>query len=327
MTATCSGTVSYMPTADSQPVVTIIVVSFNTRDMTLECLRSVLDETSVPFELIVVDNASTDGSAEAVAAEFPEVRLFAETDNHGFGRANNLAAEHAHGDYILLLNPDTVVLDGAVDRLISFARQRPEAGIWGGRTIHADGSLNSTSCYQKMTLWTLFCRAVGLAPLLRNHPLVSERFGSWQMDSVRQVDIITGCFLLIDRELWSALNGFDPIFFMYGEEADLCLRAARQRDARPLFTPDAEIIHHGGASEHVRADRDVRLFAAKMTLVRRHFPAWAVPLGRVLLALIPFTRAVALSVLAALGRHEARGLSGLTWSEVWTRRGEWVDGF
>ena len=117
------------------------MISYNTRAMTLDCLRSLEAETTVPHELIVLDNASPDGSAAAIAAAFPELRLIASPDNHGFAKGNNVAAREARGDYLLLLNPDTLVLDRAIDRLVAFAERRPAAGIWGGRTLNGDGTL------------------------------------------------------------------------------------------------------------------------------------------------------------------------------------------
>ena len=121
------------------PLVSIIVVSYRTRDLTLECLRSVARETAhLPHEILVVDNASGDGSAEAIAREFPDVRLIALDGNVGFARANNIAAEEAKGRYLLLLNPDTVVIGRAIERLVAFAAERPQAKIWGGRTLYGD---------------------------------------------------------------------------------------------------------------------------------------------------------------------------------------------
>ena len=114
-------------------------ISYNTKAMTLDCLRSLQAETRVPHEVIVVDNASPDRSADAIAAAFPEYRLIASPDNLGFAKGNNVAAEEAVGDYILLLNPDTVVLDQAIDRLVAFADANPRAGIWGGRTSTPTG--------------------------------------------------------------------------------------------------------------------------------------------------------------------------------------------
>lgn len=314
-------------TAGAAPELSIIVISYNTREMTLACLRSVIAETrETSYEIIVVDNNSPDRSAEAIAAEFPDVRLLAERVNHGFAGGNNLAAARARGEYLLLLNPDTVVLDGAIDRLMAFARATPGAKIWGGRTLYADGSLNRTCCFQRMTLWNVFCRATGIASALGNHRLVSEAYGGWNMDSVRPVDIVTGCFLMIPRRLWNDLGGFDTGYFMYGEEADLCLRAKRDFGADPHFTPDAVIIHHGGASEPVRADKMVRLFKAKMRLIRTHFPAWQRPLGLFLFRSVPWTRRAVLSALAAVTGREGLRASAAAWSEIWARRGEWQEG-
>jgi len=101
--------------SSAAPLVSIIIISYNTRQMTLDCIQSVIDQTTVPYELIVMDNASDDGSAEAIATAFPDIPLMAEETNHGFAKANNLAAVHAKGEYLLLLNPDTIVLDGAID--------------------------------------------------------------------------------------------------------------------------------------------------------------------------------------------------------------------
>ena len=283
-------------------------------------------ETRISYELIVVDNGSSDGSAEAIAAEFPELNFMAETENHGFAKANNIAAEHARGEYILLLNPDTVVLDSAIDKLVTFARAKPEAKIWGSRTLYGDRTLNRTCCYQRMTLWNVFCRATGLGVLSRNHRFFSEAYGGWGMNDVRPVEIVTGCFLLLPRRLWEDLGGFNLTYIMYGEEADLCLRATTQFDADPHFTPDAPIVHYGGASEPVRADRLVRVFKAKMTLIRDHFRDWERPLGQLLFRMVPLGRYLALSFVAMVTRQPGPREAAGVWREVWERRIEWQDG-
>ncbi len=301
---------------------TIIIVSYNTREMTLACLQSVFAETrGAAFETIVVDNASTDGSAQAIHDAFPQVRLIARSDNLGFAAANNLAAREARGEYILLLNPDTVVLRGAIDKLLTFARGRQGEAICGGRTLFADGRLNPTSCWGRPTLWSAFCRGAGLSALFRGSRWFDpEALGGWSRDSVRQVDIVTGCFFLLRRDLWQRLGGFDPVFFMYGEEADLCLRAARQ-GVRCWITPDAEIVHYGGASERVRADKMVRLFRAKSQLYQRHWPPAAARWGDATLALWALTRLSALRIAQFL-RPQARQ-SCETWRQIWRRRAEW----
>lgn len=304
------------------PTVSIIVVSYNTRQMTLECLRSVFDQTlRTTFEIIVIDNESEDGSADAIEAEFAgRLRLIRSGANLGFAKANNVAAAHATGDYLLLLNPDTLVLDAAIDRLVEFACTRPEAMIWGGRTIYADGSLNPASCWGRQTLWSVFCAASGLSSLFRHSTLFNpEGIGGWARDSIRQVDIVSGCFFLIRRELWNRLNGFDPAFFMYGEEADLCLRASAL-GARPLITHEAVIIHYGGASERVRVDKMVRLLQAKVRLIRRHWSAWTREFGVCMLSLWPMSRAIAWRLRGIVAAREPAH----TWSEVCRRRTEWI---
>ena len=303
--------------------VSVIIVSFNTRELTLACLRTLYAQTQgVSFEAIVVDNDSADGSADAVAAEFPRAKLIRAGRNLGFAAANNLAARGAAGAFILLLNSDTEVLDGAVQRAVAFARRHPEAGIVGGRTFFADGRLNRNSCHGRPTPWSMLCLGTGLASLFRGSALFNpEGLGPWMRDTPREVDAVTGCFLLIRADLWRALGGFDESFFMYGEDTDLCLRA-RRANSRCLVCPEARIIHHGGQSDRVRADKMVRLFRAKAQLVRKHWRPSTVWLGLGMLRLWPLSRAAALGLLR-LARPRLRETHA-AWSEVWRRRAEFT---
>lgn len=313
-------------------MLSIIVVSYNTRQMTIECLRSVVEHApSEPFEVLIIDNASTDGSAQAIRDEFA-VRdgrfvLIEPGSNLGFAAANNLAAERARGELLLLLNPDTIVLDDALNRLVAFARRTPRAMIWGGRTLTGDRvTLDPQSVWRRMTLWSLLCQALGLTTMFPRWGLFNpEAYGSWERDSEREVDIVTGCLLLITRDLWQRLGGFDPLFFMYGEEADLCLRA-RTLGARPRFTPDATIVHYGGASEKIFADKVVRLLKAKASLIDRHFHPLARPIARWLLLLWPSTRALGGRLRARSG-GTARAHNAQAWAEVHRRRAEWLRGW
>lgn len=308
--------------------VSVIVVSYNTRAMTLAALRSLAAETvATRFEVIVVDNASADASAAAIAAEPGERTLIALDDNIGFAAANNLASTHARGDFILLLNPDTLVQDRAVDRLMAFARITPEARIWGGRTLFGDGRLNPSSCWRRMTLWNLFCRASGLTGLFPDTCIFNgEAYGGWPRDTVREVDIVSGCFFLIRRDFWQRLGGFDKRFFMYGEEADLCLRA-RALGARPMVTPAATIVHYGGASETARTAKLVKLMAAKAALIERHFAYGPRHLALALHAAWPLSRLLALKAAAAVTGRSRYAEAAAVWSGVWRRRAEWRHGW
>ena len=314
------------PDGPSFPVdLSILVISYNTKAMTLECLASVFQETTrTHFEVVVLDNASTDGSVDAIRARHPAVRLIASQDNLGFAQGNNVAAQQARGRYLLLLNPDTVVLEGAIDKLMDFARQKPEARIWGGRTLTADRKLNPSSCWRQMTLWNLFCRAAGLSTVFPHSSIFNtEGYGGWRRDSVRAVDIVTGCFLLITTADWNALGGFDRRFFMYGEEADLCLRAAKSFPCQPLISPEPTIVHYGGASETVRASASIKKLAAKSELIRRHFPPQRVSLALLLLKALPATRLFAYSLAAVLAPARFRATRD-TWRTVWAARSDWL---
>ncbi len=310
------------PGTQDLPRVSIVVVNYNTRDLTLQCLRSVYAEgRRHAFELIVVDNASTDGSAEAIPAEFPGMRFVASTENLGFAAGNNLAAAEARGEWLLLLNPDTVVLDGAVDTLLDFASEHEEAAIFGGRTLFADGSLNPTSCWARATLWSSLTAALGLTAAFRGSRLFDpEAMGNWDRDTVRKVDIVTGCFFLLRRSIWEGLGGFDERFHMYGEETDLCLRAA-QVGLSCMICPDAQIVHYGGASEKARAGKMVRLFRAKSQLYSKHWSASAAWLGMRMLDLWALVRIVALGGGKLLGIVGGESLQ--TWLEVWRNRQKW----
>lgn len=302
----------------------ILIVSYNTRDLTVAAIESVFRfPPDRPFEVIVLDNASSDGSAEAIAERFGgRVRLIAHQTNVGFAAGNNIAAQSATGRQLLLLNPDTLVLDGTLTNILDFARRQPQRRIWGGRTLFPDHSLNPTSCWRRLTLWSLFCSATGLTYMFpRSRLFNSEAYGDWARDSEADVDIVTGCFLLIDHDFWARLRGFDPTFFMYAEEADLCLRAAAA-GARPGITPTAQLVHYGGASEVTRTEKVITTMRGRITLMRKHWSTAAYIAGRGLLLLWAFSRMVASRVLS--GPQDNPGQSHQKWSEIWGRRAEWL---
>lgn len=325
----------YFPQASTQPApdLSIIVVSYNTAEMTLAALKSVFDTAGdIKFELLVCDNESADESADKIASTFANeiggrLKLIRSGQNLGFGRANNLMVEQARGRQILLLNPDTIVLPEALQNLLAFARKTPEARIWGGRTYNGDGSLHPSSVWARMSLWSLFCYAVGIQKMFpKSAWFNSEGYGGWNRDTEREVDIVTGCYLLIDTSLWHALGGFDSRFFMYAEEADLCLRA-HTLGARPRFTPTSGIIHFGGASDKVYSGKVVKLLAGKISLAEKHLPRWKVASVRGLLILSVWLRSTGLRILGALSGRSHWQKSGAEWTVVWRRRKEWMRGY
>lgn len=309
------------------PSLTVIIVSYNTRDLTLAALRTLYGTTqATAFHTVVLDNASQDGSADAVAEAFPQVELIRSAENLGFARANNVVAAAARSEWLLLLNPDTECHAGAVDNLMAFARANPQAGIYGGRTVFPDGRLNIASCWNRITPWSVFCLATGLtAAFPRSAVFDTEAMGGWQRDTVREVDIVVGCFLLIRRDLWERLGGFDLRYFMYGEEADLCLRA-RRLGFRPMITPDAQIMHLVGAASASKAGKRVLVTKARMTLIRDHWPRGLVPLGVAMMWLWGAVRVSAAWLLARLRRPRDQERLAY-WREVWAQRADWLAGY
>ncbi len=336
--------------AADAPAVSILVVSYNTRELTVECLKSVYNGGvgSAPFEVLLVDNASCDGSVEAIRDAFsrlmfPSLRIFALEENIGFAAANNFAAGYARGTYLLLLNPDTLVRPGAIDRLLEYADFNPENGIYGGETFFADGSRNPTAGWMKPTPWSVFTHSVGLSRLFGGSAFLNpESLAHWSWDAAKPVDIVTGCLLLIRLGDWNRLGGFDTSFFMYGEDADLCLRAAA-RGMQPVLVPGAAIVHYGGASEPVRSEKMIRLYRAKVQLFRLHYPAPSAALMTAMLGLSCLVRMAAFAIAGMgnrrcewrrqvpgaglVGTRRASDLQrrGNEWRSVWSRRAEWMN--
>lgn len=305
--------------------VSVIVVSFNTKDQTLACLGSIFEQTrGLTFDVIVYDNASTDGSADAIASQFPQVTLIKGKENLGFGRANNAAAKQASGAYILLLNPDTIVLDNAIKRLCDFALETPDARIWGGRTVNLDGTLNPTCVWRFPTNWSMLSQALGLHRMLPSVALFNpEPYPNWARDTVRDVDIVTGCFLLTTKAFWNRLGGFDEDFFMYSEEADLCYRT-HKLGGRLVFTPNATIVHLDGATKQVAADKRCLLLAGRSEYIGKNWGPVSAALGRTILRLHVWIRLVGSRILA---RRSGQASSISLWQDVWNRRRSWIRGF
>lgn len=297
----------------------IVIVSYNTRERTLACLRSVIAHPAgVPTEIIVVDNASADGTAEAIERELPGVSVIRSGGNLGFARAVNLGVDYANARYVLLLNPDTIVLPGALLALLAFARAHPEHGIYGGRTLREDGSLDPSSCWGAPTLWSLTSFALGLSTAFAGSRVFDpESLGDWQRDTVREVPIVTGCLLLVPRATFLQIGGMDRRYFLYGEDAEFSLRAARH-GLRPVIVPEAQIIHAVGASTGSRGPKMSMVMAGKVTMLRSVWPSFKARIGVGLLVVGVAVR----SVLETVTRRQDR-----MWTHVWRTRAKWLPGY
>ncbi|WP_410814237.1 glycosyltransferase family 2 protein [Micromonospora sp. 067-2] len=306
----------------SRPDVSVVIVSYNTRDLTLRCLGELIDSRTpdVRFDITVVDNASLDGSADAIAEHFPEVRLIRLAENVGWGRGVNRGAVGSDGDYLLLLNPDTVPVGHPVTDLLTFARRQPGHRVYTGRTLHVDGTDDGYSCWGLPSLWSHVTFATGLSTVFsRYHWANPEGLPRYDRRSARDVPAVSGCLLLIERDLFYQLGGFDPQFFLYSDDIDLAARATAL-GARPVLTPDAAVIHVGGASSSSEGQR-VNILRGKATYVRRHWSAPRARLGIGLLAAGVGLRAVGRTLLAA----ERAG--SVDWVSIWRQRHVWSAGW
>lgn len=252
--------------------VSVIVVSWNTQDLLKQCLQQVESTIKASsYEIIVVDNASDDGSQAMVRQDFPAVRLIENTENAGFARANNQGIEVSRGRYVLLLNSDAFVEANTIDGMVSFMDARPEAGMAGCKLLYEDRTLQR-SCYSFPSLLTEFYIAVQLDKLLPR----SREFGKfmmtyWDFDDVREVDAIMGAFMLVRREVIEQVGGFDESYFMYSEEIDWCYRI-KQHGWRILYNPDVQAVHlWGGSSQNLREATLLRLYRSKVMYFRKHY--------------------------------------------------------
>lgn len=249
----------------------IIIVSFNTRDILKQCLQSVYEQArQVDFEVIVIDNNSADASVEMIKRGFPGVILIANSANRGFAAANNQGMKQARGRYILLLNSDTMVLHNAVDKMFEFAESNSAAAVFGCKVLNPNRTLQST-CFMFPSLLNMLLSSTYLYKLFpHNRFFGREAMSWWDRNDVRQVDVVTGCFMLVRRKAIEQVGLMDERFFMYAEEADWCYRF-NKAGWEVLFTPQAEIVHFGGQStKNMANDMTLQLRAGILQFIQKH---------------------------------------------------------
>jgi GT2 family glycosyltransferase len=251
--------------------VSIIIVSWNVREDLVRCLRSIEKyRPSRPYEVIVVDNGSSDGTAEFVERDFPTVTVIANEHNRGFAAANNQGFQKAKGQYILLLNPDTIVHKGSLDALIDFMDNNSDVGACGPKLLNADGTTQA-SLRQLPTFRGVLYRYT----ICRNLRIFRKQYESWMMkdfgyDKQAEVEQLMGSALLVRRLAMEQVGTMDERFFMYYEEVDLCYRL-RQGRWRITFVPEATITHLGGRSaEQLSVTRRAMMFASMFAFFRKH---------------------------------------------------------
>jgi len=248
----------------------IIIVSWNVANLLRACLDSILAAPStLSLEIIVVDSASKDDTVPMIRGDYPQVKLFPQSENLGFTRSNNIGLQAASGRYVMLLNPDTVIIENALAHLVAYLETHPKVGIVGPHTLNTDGTTQST----RRRFPTL---AVGFFESTWLQKYAPQSLMRWYYaadvaeDGVAEVDWVQGSALMARREVYEQIGGLDEGYFMFSEELDWCKRA---KDAgwRVVYVGTAQITHHGGKStEQIAAQKHIYFHQSKLRYFRKH---------------------------------------------------------
>jgi GT2 family glycosyltransferase len=246
----------------------IIIVNRNTKQHLENCLNSIFQHlNNIEFEVYVVDNASGDGSADMVLQKFPRAVLICSEENIGFSRANNLAIEKTFSKYILLLNPDTLIIDDSIEKMIDYMDNNPPVGVLGPKLLNADLSLQKSTNDFPAIRNLIKNQIIGRVSFMQKlMPNISMEH--WSYDYIRTVDCVTGACMMIRREVVDSIGGLDQNIFMYLEDVDYCLRA-KKAGFNTIFYPEAKVIHLLGRT--IDGDADGILKRDKMKNASREY--------------------------------------------------------
>jgi hypothetical protein len=282
----------------------ILIVNWNTRQLLADCLASVFQAAAdLALEVIVIDNASSDGSQDMVRQRFPQVRLIANTYNPGFAVANNQGLSLATGRYILLLNSDTVVPPQALTTVLQFMDHTPNAGLCGVKLLNPDGTFQgSFANFPSLAGELLSASGLGVHLFGLSYPSPRPRSN----EQPRPVDWVAGAFMCLRREVFTRVGGMDESYYMYSEETDWCYRL-RRTEWKTYYLPQVAITHFGGGStQHRRVEMAARLYQSKVQFFAKHYGAVAALTLRLSLCAVFLLRGVLSSIMLALQPRQER---------------------
>ncbi len=250
--------------------ISIIIVNYNVKDFLYQCLSSISPaKKHFNSEVIVIDNNSTDGSIEFLKPMFPEVNFIELKENIGFGKANNLGFDIAEGKYFLILNPDTVLSEDTLEVMWDYMEQNPEVGMSGCKVLNADGSFQLPCRRGFPTPWASFCKLFGLQSLFPKSKLFAQYNQTFRSENeTYYIDAIIGAFMFARADVVRELNGFDPEFFMYGEDLDLCYRTYKL-GYKVAYHHQTSIIHYKGESTKRSSINEIKHFYNAMEIFSR----------------------------------------------------------
>ena len=263
----------------SKVLLSVIIVNWNGADFLKRCLTQVFQTIkSIPFEVIVVDNASTDNSVCMLKEKYPGVALLENESNEGFARGNNQAFSQAHGEYCLMLNSDAFIHPNGVDKMIRIMQNNPSIGALGCRLENEDGTLQR-SCYSFPTLLTELWAVVYLEKLFPRSTVFGKyNLTYWDCDDFREVDVVMGACLLLQKKALDQVGVLDEDYFMYSEEVDLCYRL-KKSGWKVFFTPAATATHiWGGSSQKAPISSIIRLYRSRVLFFRKNY-SWLYAFG------------------------------------------------
>ena len=251
----------------------IIIVSYNVRYYLEQCLDSIMSATAgITTEVFVVDNHSDDDSTKMVSKLFPSVHLIANNENIGFSKANNQAIQQSTGEYILLLNPDTILEKDTLRQAILFMDQQPKAGGLGAKMLNGQGQFLPESKRGLPTPWAAFCKMSYLSSLFPHSKVFNQyHLGFLSEDEIHEIDILAGAFMLLRKSVLDRIGYLDEDFFMYGEDIDLSHRITLTGYQNYYFPP-SRIIHYKGESTRKNSLNYVKMFyGAMLIFARKHY--------------------------------------------------------
>ena len=272
----------------------IIIVNYNVKEFLQNLIYSIERAVEkITYEIIVVDNASSDGSIEMLKEKFPDVKLFANEKNIGFGAANNIGFENAKGKYFLIINPDVIVKEDTFLKMIEFMEANKDVGMAGCKVLNPDGTLQLACRRSFPGPWTSFTKVTGLSRLFPKSKLFAK-YNLTYLDENKsyEVDAISGSFMFMRREVYEKIGGFDTQFFMYGEDLDLCYRT-QKAGYKVFYFPETEIIHYKGEStKRSGIDETKKFYEAMQLFVKKHLSS-SIFVGVILQMAITLRKAVA----------------------------------
>ena len=286
-----------MPENSKPPVISIVIVTWNGKRYALEVLGSIYAcRLQIPFEIIVVDNASTDGTPEAIRNDFPYVVLIETGANLGFAKGNNIGMAHAQGRYVCLINSDVVVPAGCIESMMTVMETNQDIGIMGPKMRCPDGQVG-LSVMRFPTVWNTLCAALAVNSILPKSRLFAGfSVKSEDMTGAVDVEVVTGWFWMVSRTALQQVGGLDERFFMYGEDIDWCYRF-RKAGLRVALFGGAEALHYGGGSSAEAPSRSyVEMRRANQQYFRKHYGA---------LGAFGYTIAIAIHEIARITGYSA----------------------